>query len=496
MEYTAINLQKNNGVLPSIEDTQTFVCWIPYANRTSDLFLSVNLQAYLEEIGRSGLHSHLEYALNELVMNASKANTKRLFFKSNELDIHNPDHYAKGMRSFKSKVFDHFEDYEEMHVKEGLYIKVDMAVQDGFLSIDVENNSPFTPEEIARIGDRVKMARKFSDLTEVLAFGFDEEEGAGYGLIMIILMLRKINLDEKSLLFHKDDHISRVSLRIPLNLIEEEHSAIIAEKIAQELKQMPSIPENVLHLQNELNNPHCNFESIAKTMSADPSFSAEVIRIANSPIYKVPNKIDTVAAAVRLVGMLGVKAILYNYGANKIFEMKYDKKIIQSLNDHSYDVALIASYLGKYKGLSSLVQDIYVGALLHDMGRIVISALQSDLSMKLQQLCADKHIPIAILEDLTAGYNHAVVGSELAKKWQFPEKYINAIHYHHIPTEVSDEFKVLTYTVYLGNEIYYYIQGERDLFDINYQVLEFFGMQSEDAFLEFVDDVKSKGYGV
>jgi len=496
MKYTSFDLKVNNGISDTIKDDGTFSCRIPYASRDTDLFLSVNLQAFLDEIGRGSFHSHLEYAVNELVMNASKANTKRLYFRSNELDINDPDQYTKGMKGFKEEVFGNFEHYQDLHEKAELYIQVLMVVQDDQFVLEIENNSPFTKEELIRIGERLKLARKFNDLSEVLAYGFDEEEGAGYGLIMIVLMLRKMNLDEKAISFHRDQEVSRITIRIPLNQISEEHSVILADKIAAELKQMPSIPENVLRLQQELNDPNCNFDSIARTLSTDPSFSAEIIRIANSPIYKIPNKVDNVAAAVRLVGMLGVKAILYNYGANKIFEMKYDHNVIKEINDHSYDVALIASYLATYKRLDSLVQDIYIAAMLHDMGKIVVNSLQEDLTSQLRKLCADKHIPISILEDLTEGYNHTVIGSELARKWEFPEKYIEGIRYHHLPTEGSEEHKVINYAVYLGNEIYYFIQNERDIHDINYQVLEFFGLQSEQTFYDFVDRVKAKGYGV
>ena len=119
--------------------------------------------------------------------------------------------------------------------------------------------------------------------------------------------------------------------------------------------------------------------------------------------------------------------------------------------------------------------------------------MHSNLEVKLKNLCTRKYIPISILEDLTKGYNHSMIGSEIAEKWNFPEKYISAIAYHHMPFNVSEEYKTLIYAIYFGNEIYYYNKGERDFHDLDYMVLEFFGLETEEHFYEFIQSLKMEG---
>jgi len=188
--------------------------------------------------------------------------------------------------------------------------------------------------------------------------------------------------------------------------------------------------------------------------------------------------------------MSGVQSVLYNFGVNKVLYKKYEKKVIKEINEHSYSVALVSSFLARYKKLDLIVEDIYVAALLHDIGKIIVNTMQSDLGEKLTTLCSKKHIPISILEDLTKGYNHSMIGCEVVRKWNFPDKYINAIAYHHSPLEVDDEYKVLTYAVYLGNEIYYYNREERDFNDFNFMTLRFFGLEMEEDFYEFMQSLK------
>jgi putative nucleotidyltransferase with HDIG domain len=270
---------------------------------------------------------------------------------------------------------------------------------------------------------------------------------------------------------------------------------MIADEISNEILQMPQFPESIINLQRELSDPNCTFATISDTVNSDPSLAAEILRIANSPVYMVRNKINDVSEAVRLIGMLGVKSVLYNYGVNQVFNKQYDKKIIQEINDHSFYVALIASYLARYKKLGRLSEDIYMAALLHDMGKIIVKALNRDLEEKLEKICREKHIPVSILDDLTDGYNHSLIGAEVAGKWNFPDKYISAIAYHHRPLEAEEEYKVLVYSVYLANEVYYFNKGERDRSDLNFTVLSFFGLENKDAFDDFINSLINEGLG-
>ena len=59
------------------------------------------LKDFLSEINQPQMIEALSYCFKELVYNAKKANTKRVYFEERQLDINNPDDYAKGMEGFK-----------------------------------------------------------------------------------------------------------------------------------------------------------------------------------------------------------------------------------------------------------------------------------------------------------------------------------------------------------------------------------------------------------
>jgi len=496
MEYTNIQNFDIDEIKTIFREKRAFECVFPFINRDTEIFLSHVLSSILEEVNQDNLYSHLEYALNELSMNASKANSKRLYFKSKSLDINNASHYMKGMASFKKDVLENFSIHEESHIEKECFVKIELFQEENILNIRITNGNPLVLQEKERIQERLKTAHKFENLTDVLQHGFDTIEGGGLGLIIMVLMLRKINLDEKSLSYSDTGNQSNSTLKIPLNLLSKEQAILVAEEITREINLMPQFPESIVALQRELSNPNCSFQSVADTINSDISLTAEILRIANSPVYIIKNQITDVNNAVRLIGMLGVKSVLYNYGANKVLSLKYNKKAVKEINEHSFNVALIASYLAQYKNLGRLSEEIYVAALLHDMGKIILQSLHKDLENKITDLCREKHIPVSILDDLTDGYNHSLIGSKIAEKWNFPEKYINVIAFHHLPVEVEEQYKLLTYSVYLSNEIYYLNKGERNFNDLNQLVLRYFGLNQKENFTNFINTLSVEGFGI
>lgn len=493
IEYTDIASCDSDCVLSSFREKNEYSCVIPYTNRQTDLFFSRILKTVLQLTKQEHFHSHLEYVVNELTANASKANSKRLYFLGKGLEIENTGDYEEGMKSFKSDVFADFTSFEEKHISQSSFIRVNFRITGKELLLIIESGYPIIEKEMMRIRERMETARKFESLAEVYTYGFDSTEGAGFGLIIILLMLRKVNLDEKALSFENSGGGSVTSLKIPLNLLSIDQGEVIADLIADELKQMPQFPQQIQNLQRELSNPNCTFESVADTINSDPTLTAEILRIANSPVYRVRNEITDIAAAVRVMGMLGVKSILYNYGMNKVLRMRYNEALVSEISSHSFMVALIGSFIARHKKLGRIAEDIYIAALLHDMGKIIVNAMNNDLEKRLEETCRNKHIPVSILDDLTEGYNHALIGAEVASRWDFPEKLVQAIKFHHIPQQADEEYRTVAFVVYLANEIFHYVQGNRDMDDLNHQVLAFFGLDRADSLNDLIGELKAEG---
>ncbi len=492
VQYTQVSTIKDEAILAAIKQKKQISCILPYSSRENDEFLAKILKIFSTHLGKPFIEKSLSYSLVELHMNSNKANLKRIYFKNSGLNINDPGDYKKGMVNFRDEVFKNIETYKKQLIESGYYVQTHYEASDKNFTIKIANNSILCGEEESRIKDRLSKADKFTNLNEALTFGLDTSEGGGFGLILLLLSLRKVGLTDKVVSIEKNDKETCTLIKIPLNLLNKEQGTKIAKEITDEIEKMPQFPESILRLQKELANPNSDFNSISKIIVTDPSLTTEVIRIANSAIYMLPKKVADVPTAVRMIGIKGIKNLVYSFAVNKIFKDKFKKEKLTEVLNHSYEVAVYSSQIIKFKKLNSLRDDVYVGALIHDLGKLIVNTLQPELVKKIEDVCKKKNLPVSTLEDLSEGYNHSLVGALLAQKWNFPEKFIQAIKFHHIPLEAKEEFKVLVYSVYLGNEMYYYHLGKRDFEKINFKVLRFFGLDKEEVFKKIASDVEDK----
>ena len=178
-------LLAQEGQKPLLIKTYTF---LPNAQRYVDRLL----QVFLDEIGVSSLFDTLSFCIRELVVNAKKANTKRVFFKRSGLNPDNPEQYLLGMESFKRETLGQQELYWSLLKEDDLFIKIEFLKWQDTCSVAVRNNVEVLPEELARVRDKIEKSQRYENLEEAFAEVLDESEGAGLGILVLIMMLKRL----------------------------------------------------------------------------------------------------------------------------------------------------------------------------------------------------------------------------------------------------------------------------------------------------------------
>jgi putative nucleotidyltransferase with HDIG domain len=188
-------------------------------------------------------------------------------------------------------------------------------------------------------------------------------------------------------------------------------------------------------------------------------------------------KVDSISEAVKMVGIRGIKNLLYSYGTQKILgDDTIEKK---TLWEHSYKTAFYAYNMVKnFRRDRNLMDDVYVGGILHDMGKIIFSNVHPDLLTKIRNFCAEKNLPSSTFEDLAAGMNHAEIGALIAEKWNFPEALVAAIRFHSNPDAAPEPFRDLVDAVYLANMFCEMEAGSIDFDQIDSDILSSFNISS------------------
>ena len=157
-------------------------------------FLKSVTKEYLKSLNIEKYYDLLCLCIEEIISNSVKANIKRAYFISNNLDINNHDDYEKGMKDFKNNGVGNLKDKALVsQINEmGLYVKIAFKIVDNCLYITARNNSVISTQEIERILKKLKLSANKTP-EEIFMNSIDQTEGAGLGIIMIKKIMNQIS---------------------------------------------------------------------------------------------------------------------------------------------------------------------------------------------------------------------------------------------------------------------------------------------------------------
>jgi len=448
-----------------------------------EIYMKDVLTAFLNELNQEQMVEYLNYCLEELINNAKKANTKRVYFEDKHLDITKQHDYEIGMQNFKEDTMNNLKYYLSQQKKEGLYIKMILQTRSNKIKIEVRNNVELTIFEYKRIHDKLNRAQQYTSVDEVLNQVLDESEGAGLGLIIMILMLEKIGLTEENyqVLCENGETITRLIL--PLNEKTQKGISLLSREFVKLIDELPQFPENISTINRLLNDPDSKMSDIAMHISNDVTLTGELLKLVNSAAFALASPCRSISDAVKLVGLRGIRNLLYSIGSMQNLMVVADKSK-KEMWTHAYRVAFYSYNLARNFCTSpaerNCVEDSYVCGLLHDMGKIIFETAHPDLIQKVHAVCEKKGIPADLFEKLIAGINHGEIGALIAEKWNFPDVIVNVIRYHHSPNEAPKTMYKITSLVYLADMMAHYVDQTVDYYQFDEAILAEFNITSEE----------------
>ncbi len=423
-------------------------------------YMSEVLTAFLVETRQEHMKEYLVYCLGELITNAKKANTKRIYFKENHLDINNPSDYERGMQTFKEDTLSNIKYYLALQKQAGLYIKFIIQTNGEKLKLEVRNNSALTVFEYKRIHDKIARAQQYSSVDDAFNQILDDSEGAGLGLIIMVLMLRKIGLTEENyqVLSENGETINRIIL--PLDTRVSDHLEELFQELLPFIDALPKFPESITRINTMLSDPYTKLSDIAQQISNDVSLTADLLKLVNSAAFSLEKPCHSINDAVKLVGIRGIRNLLFSVGSLQNLQQtgNTDQK---QLWDHSYRVAFYSYTLAKnfFSRNHEVIDDSYICGLLHDMGKVIFSEAHPQVLDNYEKNLKGKHIDSLLIETITSGRNHSGIGGKIAENWGFPQVITDTIRYHHTPNKAPASCSDIVSVVYMANMITHFQEG-------------------------------------
>jgi len=199
---------------------------------------------------------------------------------------------------------------------------------------------------------------------------------------------------------------------------------------AFELKIAPSLQCLIDRIIFLITDSNSSINDIYKVLNQDPGLSARILSIANSAYYNRGYPLYDLHQALVNIGLEEAKNIILCLILMDGIKGRLKFKDLFRFWRHSVFVATSAKILAE-KTLDENPQLAYMGALLHDIGRIVFYSEIIDYEVLIKDLTTTHKKERFMAEKELFGIDHQEIGYIIAKKWGLPEGITSIIKNHH-----------------------------------------------------------------
>ncbi|MCB2197881.1 HDOD domain-containing protein [bacterium] len=225
------------------------------------------------------------------------------------------------------------------------------------------------------------------------------------------------------------------------------------DALLENLQSLPTLPEVAMKVLQKTSDPDAGIKDLEELMSNDPSLTAKVLRVANSSYYGLSRQVSTLKMALVVLGLEETARIIRAITFLNAFPSirvggQFD---YSSFWLHCITVAEVVRGLATRLKIREYSESL-TGALLHDMGHLVLASFFEEDFVDMVTLADEKQLSWLDAEQEVLGFDHPRIGAILCKRWNLPETIHHVVRYHHAPIEAEKHFPSV-YLGYLANRI-------------------------------------------
>ena len=195
-------------------------------------------------------------------------------------------------------------------------------------------------------------------------------------------------------------------------------------------KNLLSLPQVLSEVLEEVGKEDYSADVLAKIILKDPSLTARLLKMANSPLYQIVSEIKTVHQAVQRLGVTTVKCMMLSAS---IFnpDMVAEKSGVDQIEFFIYVLSIAAACdkIARKVGHPA-PEEVMIAGLMNDVGLMFLLHHYPEGYRKVLKLAdgLKKHTDAEIE---VFGIDHCEVGMYLGESWRLPKYVIESIADHH-----------------------------------------------------------------
>jgi HD-like signal output (HDOD) protein len=214
---------------------------------------------------------------------------------------------------------------------------------------------------------------------------------------------------------------------------EEDYQAILCK--------VPVFRPVAVKLLQVLNGEEVSVAHVAKLLSSDPAFSAEVLTMANSAGYGLRNRVNTIERAVMVLGTERTRSLATRIALHGLVSAAGPGSAIDACWGHSRATAVIAEWLAPFYHIHP--DRAYTAGIMHDIGRLGLLSAEPKQYPLLLSTTSGANSDLLAAERSAFKVDHCEAGFWLTKTWGLPEEFWAVCAEHHLEknktrTQISD----------------------------------------------------------
>lgn len=209
------------------------------------------------------------------------------------------------------------------------------------------------------------------------------------------------------------------------------------DDILKNVERLPMMPKIVTEIIRSIDNDNIAIDLLVHQISSDIGLSSSILKMANTHRFSMHGGIASVHDAVMLIGfkhirdMVCMAGLINNFPQNKSISFDY-----ANFWRHSIGVGVCARVLSKHvlnKQLKLNPDVAFISGILHDIGELALIVAAPNEFNTTMEYRASHDCQIFEAEQVVLGLDHAQIGAQLARKWEFPQAICDAIEKYHMP---------------------------------------------------------------
>lgn len=209
---------------------------------------------------------------------------------------------------------------------------------------------------------------------------------------------------------------------------------ISKKDLIAQLHQLPSLPLIVQEVLASFRAENMDNVALAHKIAQDQGLSARVLRVANSTFYGLPRKVGSIQDAIAVLGFDSIRLLVLSAGVAQIFAVPsgsvFDRDAYWR---RSFRVAATAQALAKH--CKQDPQLAFTAGMFHDIGLLVLDLCITQQFSELLRQQSEAGLALLEVERSEWGFDHAEIGAEIVRRWNFPQEIEQVVQYCHQPAQ-------------------------------------------------------------